>query len=1607
MNLHKMLSRTLGIMTVLGIALGFLTPGAFSVQAGPLMTNGASVLINEMDADQVGTDAAEFVELYDGGVGNTDLTGLVLVLFNGSDDASYLSFDLDGASTDAEGYFVLCGDAVNVANCDVDVSPDTDLIQNGADAVAIFEGDAADFPEDTPVTTEGLLDAIVYDTDDGDDAGLLVLLNTGQPQVNERGGGDGTGHSNQRCPNGAGGARNTETYLQAAPTPGTTNNCAPPPTPPPATPVTIYDIQYTEDPSGNSPYDDQVVLTEGIVTATFSNGYFIQDPDFNTWSGLWVYDSNLTPDLGDRVQLTGTVDEYYNLTELTDLTDSVVLSSGNALPDPLVLSTSAASDEQYESVLVRVEDVVVSNPDLGYGEWEVDDGSGGIAVDDVGSYSYVPVLNDPLDFVQGPLNYTYSAFKIVARDEGDIGIPLDYTPIYDIQYTTDPGGNSPLAGQTVTTEGVVTAVFGAGYFIQDPNHSVWSGLWVHDSNEPNLGDRLRLTGTIIEYYNLTELDSPSAYEVVSSGNPLPDPVVLTTAAVNDEQYEGMFVRVENVTVTDEDLGYGEWEVDDNSGPVVIDDKGSYSYTHPTGDALDFVQGPLDYGFGAFKIQPRDDDDIGIPLDYTPIYDIQYTTNPSGDSPLVGQMVTTEGVVTAVFYNGYFIQDPADNAWSGLWVFDTNAPSLGDWLRLTGEVSEHFGLTQLGELTEYSVESSGQPLPSPVVQSTFDVSQEQWEGMLVRVENVTVSAEDLGYGEWSVNDSSGDVVVDDKGSYTYSPTHGDPLDFVQGPLDYSYGAFKIQPRDDADIGIPVPLVPIYDIQYTSEPDGISPYEGQIVKTQGIVTAFFYAYGDKYTFIQDGNGPWSGLLLFHPDAFINVGDLLEVQGEVVEAFGITEISYPTATVLSSGNPLPSPEILHSGEVSQEQWESVLVRVENATVVNENLGYGEWSVDDSSGAVRIDDLADYSYVPSNGDLLDFVQGPVYYSFDEFKIEPRDDDDIGVAPPFVKICEIQGPGFASPYAGQMVRTQGIVFADFDTQSKEGFFIQEENCDGDPATSDGIFVYTSERTSVVSFGDMVELRGEVSEYYDMTEISVDLADITVLSEQNTVPAPVELDPPFDNAASWAILESLEGMHVSMTNTMVVGPTNAYDETYVVRSDLGFSRIFQDHPAGTGVIVGVDDAGNFEIDPEVKVGDGVTGLLGALDFTFGYYKIQLTAPPVVDPAPDPPKRGDTDGDGDIDLQDLQVIRSFWGQKVPPAPASADLNGDGRITYRDILAFLKIYRKLLPQWNEFTVATFNVENLFDTVSEPGKDDPVISPEDYELQLDKLAEAIHDDLLEPTLIGVQEAENLTVLNDLAARPEILAHYEAILVDGPDGRGIDVGLLYQSDKVVVLEYEARQGCTTRVDGLGPDGNRNVYNPVNDITCDTDGDGELDGNRLFSRPPLVVHFEVRMVWGRWGQERAQDFYVIVNHFKSKTQDTPEMEYTLPRRIEQATHVAGLVEEIQASDPGARVIVLGDLNDFLTSDTLSVLYDAGLQDLLYETPKPNRYSYIYQGESEVLDHILITKSLWSQFRSIEPIHINADYPGVFEDAPDSSRRSSDHDPVVATFRMKLWWGWW
>lgn len=147
----------------------------FAFACLPLAAN-AQFLINEVNADQPGGDTAEFVELR--GAANASLDGHILVFFNGSatNDASYRTYDLTGQTTGADGLFVLCGNAANVAGCDLDVTPDTDLIQNGQDAIGLYNAPAASFPNGTAPTSTDLVDALVYGTNDGRDAALLAAL---------------------------------------------------------------------------------------------------------------------------------------------------------------------------------------------------------------------------------------------------------------------------------------------------------------------------------------------------------------------------------------------------------------------------------------------------------------------------------------------------------------------------------------------------------------------------------------------------------------------------------------------------------------------------------------------------------------------------------------------------------------------------------------------------------------------------------------------------------------------------------------------------------------------------------------------------------------------------------------------------------------------------------------------------------------------------------------------------------------------------------------------------------------------------------------------------------------------------------------------------------------------------------------------------------------------------------------------------------------------------------------------------------------------------------------------------------------------------------------
>ncbi|MCD4652285.1 MAG: lamin tail domain-containing protein [Candidatus Cloacimonetes bacterium] len=248
---------------------------------------------------------------------------------------------------------------------------------------------------------------------------------------------------------------------------------------------------------------------------------------------------------------------------------------------------------------------------------------------------------------------------------------------------------------------------------------------------------------------------------------------------------------------------------DNSGVVI--DSVAYSSTgdwpsaaNGSGSSLELIAYNLDNNLpsswqASFILYgtPGGDNSIpGIPTEHT-IYEIQYTDATSGESPLMGEAVTTGGIVTAIFNDFFFIQD-GTGAWSGIYIDETPSRlAVGDSVLVTGSVAELFNRTTIANVQDVTVVCTD-TVPLEELLYSGDVSDEQWEGVLVTLDNAVVT-DTLDYGEWQVDDGSGVCLIDDYGSYSYNPTIGEQL-LITGVVEYSYGAFKIEPRNDADISI---------------------------------------------------------------------------------------------------------------------------------------------------------------------------------------------------------------------------------------------------------------------------------------------------------------------------------------------------------------------------------------------------------------------------------------------------------------------------------------------------------------------------------------------------------------------------------------------------------------------------------------------------------------------------------------------------------------------------------------------------------------------------------------------------------------------------------------
>lgn len=386
---------------------------------------------------------------------------------------------------------------------------------------------------------------------------------------------------------------------------------------------------------------------------------------------------------------------------------------------------------------------------------------------------------------------------------------------------------------------------------------------------------------------------------------------------------------------------------------------------------------------------------------TPIYDIQYTTDPSGDSPLKDQTVTISGVVTAEFwgtkYNDYLYVQDAEGPWNGVLVyeydgwsnFDFQTPggtehsvAEGDSVTITGEVQESYGRTCLNNISDVFIWGKAVNMIAPAVVTpgqikTGGTDAEAYESCLVTVADVTVAEADIGYGEWTVTDGSDTVGLDDLWKYYYWPEDGQVLTSVTGILDYAYSANKIQPRlarDVAEDGV-TRLQRINQVLYsdllrvtTDDTADESYYTGDTVTVEGVVTVptglNYAGSGIKFMYKDIHGGPWSGCLVYSPDTTalgsLPLGRLVRTTGTVFEYDGgavncnATEIDLTQPLFVLGNAPVPG-DTVNTGDLrhptTAEQWEGGWITCVDAEVVGYTDDiYQQMLVDDGSGVLKI---------------------------------------------------------------------------------------------------------------------------------------------------------------------------------------------------------------------------------------------------------------------------------------------------------------------------------------------------------------------------------------------------------------------------------------------------------------------------------------------------------------------------------------------------------------------------------------------------------------------------------------------------------------------------------
>jgi predicted extracellular nuclease len=602
---------------------------------------------------------------------------------------------------------------------------------------------------------------------------------------------------------------------------------------------------------------------------------------------------------------------------------------------------------------------------------------------------------------------------------------------------------------------------------------------------------------------------------------------------------------------------------------------------------------------------------------------------------------------------------------------------------------------------------------------------------------------------------------------------------------------------------------------------------------------------------------------------------------------------------------------------------------------------------------------------ELADFMEDDYIFTFNTISVCGDD---------FTPIYEIQGPGAASPLAGQTVTTEGVVVGDFQSGGKNGFFIQDEIGDEDATTSDGIFVYYPSAPAV-NVGDKVHVTGSVSEYFELTQITGSF--IQTCSTDNTI-EPVELTLPFESTNH----EPLEGMLVTFPQALVISEYFNFDRygELLLTSERHSTPTAIVEPGPDAVAmaayheldsIAVDDGSSYQnpsvlrhpdgsafgLDNYFRGGDTVAGLTGVMDYNFDEFKIQPVGTAVyeaVNLRTDAPELVP----GEIRIASLNVLNYFTTLDGGTSEWICGPSGDMECRGADANQPLELERQQVKIVNAILGMDADIVGLMEIENEHPEqldDEPVISL-------------------------------VTLLNE-ATEPGMYSY----IATGPIGTdAIKQAILYKTEKVVAV------------------GEFNVLDSSVDERFDTD----------LNRPSLVQSFEDKIT--------GEIFTVSVNHLKSKGSDCDDFDdpdegdgagnCNLTRKAAAEALVEWL--ETDPTETGSDMyVIIGDLNSYAMEDPIDMI-KLGADDLPYTDDdyynlverfqESDAYGYVYDGQTGYLDHALGNRKFASYVLDANFWNINADEADVFDyDTsfkptvvdemfdPTTPYRSSDHDPVL------------